>query len=403
MRKVSAGSGLRGALLLVLLGMAACSRTRDATPANTPNTPSAPAHQGGVDMAGMDRSVAPGDDFFAYANGTWAKTAEIPPDRSTWGVWAVVGDRAQQRTRDLLEGLAAPGTSPGANDRKVADYFASYMDEAAIESKGLAPVQPFLSKIAAIQDRAALASWVCGALRSDVDPLNTAEFYTDRLFGVWISPALDDPATYVPYLLQGGLGMPDRDYYLAAGKDMTRVRDAYREHVVHVLRLARVGDPEQVAGRIVALETKIARAHATRTDSVDVMKGNNPWPRTEFAKRAPGFDWNRCFDTAGLGGAPRVIVWHPSAIRGTAALLGSEPIGTWREYLSFHAVDRYAGLLPKAFVDERFAFYGKVLSGTQEQRPRWKRAVDSTSDALGDLVGQLYVKKYFPPQSKQQL
>src|SRR4051812_22619499 len=207
MRIVSARSGLRTALLLTLLGAAACSRAPDAAPANTPKTPAAPAHQGGIDLAGMDRSVAPGDDFFAYANGTWAKTAEIPPDRSTWGEWAVAGDRAQQRTRELLEGLAAPraGASTSANDRKVADYFASYMDEAAIESKGMAPVQPFLSKIAAIQDRGALASWVCGPLRSDVDPLNPAEFYTDRVFGVWISPALDDPETYVPYLLQGGL------------------------------------------------------------------------------------------------------------------------------------------------------------------------------------------------------
>src|SRR3954471_1169217 len=235
MRIVSARSGLRTALLLTLLGAAACSRAPDAAPANTPKTPAAPAHQGGIDLAGMDRSVAPGDDFFAYANGAWAKTAEIPPDRSTWGVWAIVNDRAQQRTRELLEGLTAPGGDTSADTRKVADYFASYMDDAAIESMGLSPVQPFLSKIAAIRDREALAAWVCGSLRSDVDPLNAANFYTDHLFGVWISPALDDPETYVPYLLQGGLGMPDRDYYLKAGRDMERVRGAYREHVLHVL------------------------------------------------------------------------------------------------------------------------------------------------------------------------
>src|SRR5215831_6901005 len=403
MAMVPAGSVSRVALLAIVGCMAACSRAPAVKPEATTAAPAKPAQAGGIDLAGMDRSVVPGDDFFAYANGTWVKTTEIPADRSSYGVWAMLADRAQQRTRELLEALAKASSNQTDDQRKIADYFTSYMDEATIESKGLTPVQPFLTKIAAIQDRTALASWVCSTLRTDVDALNATNFYTDHVFGVWISPALDDPTMYVPYLLQGGLGMPDRDYYLEPGKDMEQTRGAYRSHVVNVLRLANVADPDKVAERIIALETKIARVHATRTDSADVMKGNNPWPRAEFAKQAPGFDWNTCFDTAGLSHADRFIVWHPGAVRGLAALLEKEPIDTWREYLEFHAVDRYAGLLPKAFADEHFAFYGKVLSGTQEQRPRWKRAVDSTSEWLGDAVGQLYVKQFFPAASKQQL
>jgi putative endopeptidase len=318
---VSISSASRLALLVIVCAIAACARSPEDKPEALTAASTKPAPPGGIDLAGMDRSVAPGDDFFAFANGTWAKTTEIPADRSSYGVWATLSDRAQTRTRELIEGLAKPGSNPSGDERKIADYFTSYMDEATIESKGLTPVQPFLAKIAAIQDRAALAAWVCSTLRTDVDVLNATNFYTDHVFGVWISPALDDPTTYVPYLLQGGLGMPDRDYYLEPGKDMEATRTAYRGHVVNILRLAKVADPEKVAERIIALETKIARVHATRTDSVDVMKGNNPWPRAEFAKRAPGLDWNTCFDTAGLSHADRFIVWHPDAVRGIAALL----------------------------------------------------------------------------------
>jgi len=373
-----------------------------------PKTPAAatgapPAHAGGIDLAGMDASIPPGDDFFGYTNGAWFKKTEIPPDRSTAGTWTVLSDLAQQRTRELIENLAKPGAATSPDERRIADYFTSYMDEAAIETKGLDPIKPFLASIAGITDRRGVSQSACGEIRADVDALNNTNFETDRLFGIWISPALDEPTTYVPYLLQGGLGMPDRDYYLDTSADMQKTREAYRTHVAAILRLAGTANPDQVAARVVALETKIAGVHATRTQSVDVQHANNPWPRAEFATRAPGIDWNACFESAGLGAVPRLIVWHPAAVTGIAALVGKEPIEAWREYLTYHAINRHAALLPKAFADENFAFYGKVLSGLEAQRPRWKRAVDSTSNALGDLVGQMYVRRFFPPESKQQL
>ena len=319
---------LRAAALLTLIACAGCSTDTAKTEHTAPTSP--PSHAGGIDLAGMDRSTAPGDDFFTYTNGAWFAKTEIPPDRSTAGTWTVLGDLAQQRTRELVENLAKPGAAASPDDQRSADYFTSYMDETAIEAKGIEPIKPFLAAIAGITDRRALSSYACGELRADVDALNNTNFETDRLFGVWVSPALDEPARYAPYLLQGGLGLPDRDYYLETAADMQKVRDAYRAHMTTILRLAGIANPDRVAGRAFALETRIAGVHATRTQSVDVQRANNPWPRAEFATRAPGIDWNACFAAASLDQAPRLIVWHPEAVKGISALVASEPVDAWR-------------------------------------------------------------------------
>ena len=184
---------------------------------------------------------------------------------------------------------------------------------------------------------------------------------------------------------------------------MDGIRSAYRGHVVTVLKLAGIDKPDERAAAIVDLERRIANTHASRTDSVDVVKANNPWTRDEFGRRAPGLDWNALFAAARLDRAPTIIVWHPVAFRGIASLVQSVPIGVWRDYLKFHELDRYSGVLPKAFADERFAFYGKVLSGTPQQQDRWKRAVNSTNASLGEAVGKMYVQRYFPPPAKAQL
>jgi predicted metalloendopeptidase len=356
-----------------------------------------------IDVAGMNRSVHPGDDFFAYTNGRWLERTEIPADRGTAGIWADLAEQATSHTREILEHAAASSAPAGSDERKIGDFYAAYMDEAAIEAKGLAPLAPFLEKISAIGDRRALSAYVCSTLRADVDALNATNFYTPHLFGLWFTQDLNDPARTTAYMLQGGLGMPDRDYYLDSAKEMAEARAAYKAHVAATLRLARVDDADGKAEAIVALEHDIASAHATRTESVDVAKANNPWTREEFASRAPGIDWPACFAAARLEAAPRIIVWHPRAVTGIAALVGTAPIEVWRSYLAFHLVDEYGGVLPKAFVDERFAFYGKTLSGTPRMRDRWKRAVDATDAALGDAVGRLYVQRHFPPEAKARL
>ncbi len=376
-------------LLLLLLG----------TPLPLAASPVAPLPEPGLDLAGMDRAVAPGDDFFAYGNGGWIRSTEIPADRAGWGSFAILADEADRRTAELIK---QAGSAPqGAVDaRRIGDYYAAYMDEAAIEAKGLAPLRPELATIAALADRTALAGYLGGLLRADVDPLNATDFYTDRLFGLWVSPDLDQPARNIAYLLQGGLGMPDRDNYLATDERSLALQAKYRAHVAAVLTLGGFPGAAERAGRIDALERKIAAVHVSRTDSLDVQKGHNRWRLDQFATLAPGLDWTAFFAAAGLAGQAELMVWHPSAVRGIAALVGSEPLEVWRAYLAFHAIDRAASVLPKALVDERFAFYGTALSGVTEQRVRWRRAVDATNAALGDAVGKLYVERYFPPESK---
>jgi predicted metalloendopeptidase len=198
--------------------------------------------------------------------------------------------------------------------------------------------------------------------------------------------------------LQGGLGMPDRDYYLDPSPRMAEIRNKYQAHIVAVLRLA--GMNENKAEGIFALETKIAKTHATRTESEDIQKANNPWLPADFKHKAPGMNWGVFFRAAGLEGQPLFMVWQPGAFIGESVLVAGEPLEVWKDYLAYHAIDEWSSLLPKAFVDEQFDFYGKFLTGTPKLRERWKRAVNSCNAALGDAVGQIYVKKYFPPEAK---
>ena len=384
----------------------ACGGGRPASQGDREQRDTAPAAQAashGIDQSAIDASVAPGDDFFLHANGAWLKTTAIPADRSSYGVWSVLFDRAQQRTRELLEKAAAAGAAAGSDERKIGDYYATYLDEQAIEKKGLDPLRESLRAIDALADKRALAAWIGGQLRADVDPLNMTNFYTDRLFGVWVAQNLNDPSRNVPYLLQGGLGLPDRDYYVQRGPRMDAIRAAYRAHIARVLTLAGLDRADDRAAAIFDLERRIANTHATRTESVDVHRANNPWSRDEFARRAPGLDWNALLAGARLDRASTIIVWHPVAFRGISALVQSVPMDTWRDYLTFHELDRYSRVLPRAFADESFAFYGKTLSGTPEDQERWKRAVNATSGALGEAVGKMYVQRYFPPESKAQL
>ena len=344
-----------------------------------------------LDLAGMDKSVRPGDNFFAYANGAWFKATQIPADRSNVGVFSNLSEEANKRTVDLIQ---------HAGKSQIGDYYAAFMDEKTIESKGTAPLKPELNAIAALQDKAALATFLGGQLRADVDPLNFTNLYTDRLFGLFVSPDFNAPEHNSAYLLQGGLGMPDRDNYLSKDAHDVELQKKYQQHIASALRLAGFTDVDARAARIYALEYKIANAHATRTDSEDVHKANNPWKPADYSKNAPGLDWPRFFNAAGLSNQPLIFAWQPKAITGIAALVGSEPIATWKDYLAFHAIDRGSPYLPKTLVDERFRFYGTALSGIPTIRDRWKRGVDATNAALGDAVGQLYVKRYFPPAAK---
>ncbi len=383
-------------LLALSAAIALAAAAANAQPPATQSL--ANTHPAGLDLAGMDRNVKPGDDFFAYANGHWLATTDIPADRSSWGVGAELTELTTARTQALIQGAAT--AKPGTEARKIGDYYSAYLDEKKIGSLGLKPLQPTLARIAAIKDKKALAAEFGRELRADVDALNSTNFYTDHLFGLWVEQDLNDPKRYAPYLLQGGLGMPDRDFYLSESPRMAKIRDAYKAHIAKILTLAGKKDADGQAQKIFDLETAIAKAHAPRGDSEDVLKANNPWARADFAKKAPGLDWTAFFTAAGLQARPQFIVWHPGAVTGEAALVESQPLETWKAYLGYLQLNHYSGVLPKAFGDERFAFYGTTLSGTPQQQPRWKRAVNTTSNALGEAVGKVYVAKYFPPEAK---
>ncbi|MGZ6079485.1 MAG: M13 family metallopeptidase [Myxococcaceae bacterium] len=366
-------------------------------------TPDAGIPLPGIEVANMDRSVRPGDDFYGYANGTWLKTHEIPADRAAWGASGELDERLLTQTRTLLEAAATASAATGTLERKAGDFYASAMDEAAAEKRGLTPLQPALARIASVKSRTDLATYLGEQLRADVDAMDCTDYQTSRLFGLWVAPDLNAPARSAAYLLQGGLGMPDREYYLSTAPKMVETRAKYRAHVEAVLALAKIKDAARRADRVLALEMKIAQAHATRLESLEVKNANNPWPRGEWARRAPGLDWSRFFAAAGLDTQPVLFAWHPKATAGLAKLVASEPLESWKDWATFHAIDRDAPFLGKAFQDESFAFYGRALGGATEQAARWKRAQDWMNGVMGEAVGRLYVERHFSPEAKAQV
>ncbi|MEP6633403.1 MAG: M13 family metallopeptidase [Luteimonas sp.] len=393
------------AIAATLVAVAGCERSAPQQDADAKVEPAQPAAATkaalgsfGFDPSGMDRSVAAGDDFFEFANGNWVKNTEIPADLSSYNSFALLTEQAQKDTRAALEAAANDKAADG-DKKKIGDFYTAFLDEAGIEAKGLAPMQAELDGIVAIADKHALARALGSTLRADVDLLNNTHYYTNCLFGLWVSQDLIQPDRTAPYLVQGGLGMPDRDFYLQGGR-MADLRKAYQAHVAKVLSLAKIADADAKAARILVLETAIARVHASQVDTNDVEKGANPWAQSDFAKKAPGLDWATYFDSAGLSAQQTFIVWQPKAVAGLSALVASQPLDTWKDYLAFHALDRASDYLPKAFSDEGFAFYERTLNGTPQQQERWKRAVDDTDNALGEAVGKLYVDQHFAPATK---
>jgi putative endopeptidase len=378
------------------------AQTPNTTASQVTSTDASSSAAGGIDLGNMDRSIKPGDNFYLYSNGGWLNRTELAPDRAAIGVFNRLDDLSRKQSAAIIEDAAKSNAPAGSNQRKIADFYNAFMDEAAIESKGLEPIKPHLAEIAAVHDRHELAIELGKGLRADVDLLNNAVFQTPNLFGLWVAPGFSDSEHYVPYLLQGGLELPSRDYYLDTSDSMKQVRAKYASHVAAVLRLAGFDDADARAGRVIELETAMAKTHISLADIEDIAKANNPWKRSDFAAKAPGLDWDAYFDAAGLGHQQDFIVWTPTAFTGESALVASTPIDTWKDWLAFHLIDNSSTFLPKAFASEHFDFYGKVLAGVEQQRPRDLRAVDWVNYYLGDAVGQIYAQRYFSPEAKAQ-
>ncbi|PYX33731.1 MAG: peptidase M13 [Acidobacteria bacterium] len=348
----------------------------------------APADQN-VNTQDIDHSIKPGDDFYHYANGGWLKTVAIPAGQSSYDTRAILTKRTSERVRSLIQDAAAAKSAKGSLEQKVGDYYASFVDVNAIEAKGLTPLGDEMSTIAAIKDKLSLSAYLGTTLNTEVDGL-TAN--ADHVFGVWVNQSFTDSEHYVFHLLQGGLGMPDRDSYLDPSPKMAELRTQYQSHIAAILKLANVPDADAKAARILALEVRMAQSHSPDSDAADVFKQNNPWKRSEFSVKAPGIDWDGYFSAAGVAAQPEFIVWQPSAVTGTSALVGSESVDVWKDYLRFHLIAHYASVLPKAVA--------AILSDTPPAQDRGNDAIAATNAALGQAVGQLYTQKYFPPEAK---
>jgi putative endopeptidase len=356
----------------------------------------------GIAVANIDTTVKPGDNFYLYANGNWIKRTEIPADRGSIGVFSALADLSNKRTADIIEESAKSNAATGSGQRKIADLYNSYMDEAGIEAKGLTPLRPHLDAIAAIKNKTDLARALGESLRADVDALNNTNFHTSNLFGLWVAPGFNDSDHYTAYLLQGGLGLPEREYYLSDNPRMSDLRAKYQAHIAAMFKLAGFDNAETRAANVVALEHSIAEKHIPLEEDQDIHKANNTWQPSDFAAKAPGLDWTEFFRAAGLDKQSSFIVWQPTAFTGESALVASTSLDAWKDWLAYHLIKDYAYALPKALADERFAFLGQTLSGTPQQLPRWQRGVAIVNGQLGDEVGKLYAQRYFPPEAKQQ-
>jgi endothelin-converting enzyme/putative endopeptidase len=362
----------------------------------------APPLNHGISIANMDTAVAPGDDFYLYANGGFIARTKLPADRAGIGVFSVLSDLAFKNIATIIQDADSSNPAPGTDQRKIADLYHSYMDEAAIESHGLPSLKPHLAAISAIHTQRELAHALGLSLRADVDALNKTNFHTANLFGLWVAPSFNDPDHYAPYLLQGGLQLPNRDYYLDDSAHMQQVRAEYKTHIATMFRLAGQSDPEARATRVLDLETAIAKAQISLADSEDIHKANNPWTAADFTSKAPGLDWPEYFRAAGLQNQKNFIVWQPSAFTAESALVPSQPLDSWKDLLAYHLIEAYANGTSRALADERFAFFGTILSGATQQRPRDVRGDAFVSEILGDAVGKIYAQRFFSPEAKAQ-
>jgi putative endopeptidase len=337
-----------------------------------------------------DRSVKPGDDFWAYANGAWAKRTPIAADRTFVGIDSVLNDQTDRNVRAIIEDMAKNPKANGVIGQQIGDFYASWMDEAGIEARGLTPLKPWLAKVSAVKDRKGLMT------------LWSTQQYTAPA-GVGIIPDFADPKRYVAYAGQSGLGMPNRDYYLLEGAKYDGFRAAYRAYVVKVQTLAGIADAEGRADRIIALEKAIATAHWTPERSRDIKAIYNPMNRAQLTALAPQFDWTAIMAQSGLGKVQTVIVAQTTAIQAIGKLLDTTPLSTWKDYVAYHFIRTHAQYLPRAFDQANFEFFSKTLRDVPVQRERWKRGVALVNGALGEGVGQIYVQRHYPPESDRQM
>jgi putative endopeptidase len=340
----------------------------------------------GFDKTGMDTSIAPGNDFYAYANGVWAKNTAIPADRSNYGMFTALDDLSKKRTREILD------EAKGDPSSKVGRAYASFLNENTVEARGMAPINPWLNEIRGLKNTAGLAALLAKADRMGIG----------GPFGGYVGQDDKNPDNYVYQMGQSGIGMPERDYYLVDNPRFSKLRAAYLKHLENVLVLAGETNAPARAKAIFDMEKKIAEAHWNKIDSSDSTKTYNKMTVAALTKMAPGFDFVGFMKGIGVN-VNEVVIGQPSAFKGIAKIVGSANLATIKDALLVHSVNAYADELPDAVAKEKFAFYGTALSGTPQMEPRWKRGVQFTEGGMGEELGKAYVAKYFPPETKAEV
>jgi predicted metalloendopeptidase len=344
----------------------------------------------------VDARVTPGDDFFAYANGAWLKTTALPAGDPRWGARDELEEQARRRIAALLD--AASAAPAGSAARKVADFRAAYLNEAAIETRGLASLKPLLDRVEKVSNKTELARLLGRGMRADVDPMGFGIYQSAGVMGLAVEQSIHGEKNNSAFLVQGGLGLPDREDYLSPGKEALRAR--YRETIRKMLMLAGFGRADERASAVLALETAIAQSQGTREASGNDRNADTIWTRSDFVQRAPGMDWTVFFDGAGLAGQGALVVWQPTAVTGLAAQVASRPLEVWKDYLRFHAIHDFADVLPRAFADEALALALHSATGAGPQPSRAERALAVTQSALRDALGRMYAERYFPADQK---
>ncbi len=349
----------------------------------------------GFDISGKYTAVRPGDDFFRYSGGGWMGRETLPADRTRWGTFDKLADRASLDTRRIIEDLAANPAAEGTPQRKVGDFYRAFMDTATIDARGLAPAQPVLDEIRRL---------------SSHDDVGRLMYRPDVRVNAPIvgSVSIDqkNPDRYVVVFTHAGLGLPEREFYLRDDAQFREIREQYRGHLARLLELGGIARGPEAAGaaqRILALETEIARRHWPIAQRRERELTYNLRSRAQLLEMTKGFPMAEALESAGFGKVPEFVVREADAMAPLATLFRQTPVATWREYLAYHYLRSKAPVLPQSLDDEVFAFYGRQLNGQPEQRPRWKRAVDEVNDTLGEAVGQTYVARHFSPAAKAQM
>jgi predicted metalloendopeptidase len=363
---------------------------QDSTPSSTQGI-----LKSGVYLQNLDKSVRPQDDFYRHINGGWLAATQIPADKSNYGTFTKLQDDAERDLREILDEAMRSKAAPGSDEQKVGDYYASFLDEAAVEARGLKPLSEELARIEALESRKDLAGYVGRAQR----------LFVAHPFAFFVGIDDRNSTQYVSNVTQSGLGMPNRDYYLSDDARLKAIREKYQPYVRDLLALADTPDPEGAAKKIYAIESRIAAAHWTPEQNRDAVKTYNRYDRAALAQVMPGFDWDAFLRGAQIPGDKfaAVIVTQPSYFEALGKMFEEVPLADWRVYYRYKLLSTYASDLPAKFVQRQFEFNDRTVSGIEELKPRWKRGVDTVEGTIGDLAGKMYVARHFKPEQKQRI